>query len=69
MDMNIGFRANIRARPCNLNDHYFIMASANVVIIPVDGSKNSDRAVDCKSLLYRHAVAVFGHVCVNLRVQ
>lgn len=25
------------------------MCSTNVVIIPVDGSKNSDRAVDCKS--------------------
>ena len=27
------------------------MSSCNVVIIPVDGSKNSERAVDCKYFL------------------
>lgn len=28
----------------------FSMSSGNVIIIPVDGSKNSDRAVNCKPL-------------------
>lgn len=42
------------------------MSSGNVVIIPVDGSKNSERAVSCKSLFEKtvdqNLRAIFVHV-------
>ena len=47
-----GIKENITCTCYKLSNGYcFIMCSTNVVIIPVDGSKNSDRAVDCKSVV------------------
>lgn len=41
----------------------FSMSSGNVIVIPVDGSKNSDRAVNCKPFL--NIFSVFDIHCVT----
>ena len=41
------------------------MSSCNVVIIPVDGSKNSERAVDCEYFLNFNIMWCTLHQCAR----
>ena len=44
----------------------FSMSSGNVIVIPVDGSKNSDRAVNCKPFLILFQCSIFSASAMHL---